>query len=123
MGSDQKLVQVDVTVGARLAVPPLILRNEMLRISTVERTEGEVVLKVEGWMSGEGIKVLEREGSHWLREGNRLILDLTGVQFIDEEGITLLRRWCGDRLVLRGGSPFLRSLLETYGLILTSGER
>ena len=88
----------------------------MLRITVVSQTREEVVLKVEGWISGEHVHVLEEEGERWLQRTRRLVLDLSGVRFIDNAGIGLLQHWWGDRLVLRGGSSFVRSLLEEHDL-------
>jgi ABC-type transporter Mla MlaB component len=88
----------------------------MLRITLVSQTKKEVVLKLEGWVSEENVVILEQEGARHLREAGRLVLDLTGVQFIDETGIALLRRWSGERLTLRSGSPFLGALLTAHGL-------
>ena len=87
----------------------------MLRITLVSQSEDEVVLKLEGWVSGEGMGVLEEEGSRWLAQTRHLALDLDGVQFIDDMGIALLKRWA-DHLVLFGAQPFIEMLLEVYGL-------
>ena len=89
----------------------------MLRITVAKQTRKEVVLKVEGWVSGEEVGVLEQEGARWIQQVGRLVLDLTEVRFIDDTGIALLKRWWGNGLVLRGGSPFVRSLLETHELV------
>ena len=86
----------------------------MLRITVMSHTGEEVALKVEGWVSGVNVSLLEQEGARYT--GKRLVLDLAGVQFIDEAGIALLRGWSGERLVLRGGSVFIRALLTDNGL-------
>lgn len=86
----------------------------MLRITVKEQSAEEVALKVEGWMCGANVGLLEREGAPYL--GPRLVLDLNGVQNIDEEGLALLRRWSGEGVRLCGGSLFVRALMESYGL-------
>lgn len=88
----------------------------MLRLTVVLQTPEEVVLKIEGRVSEEGVDLLEQEGIRWFQEVRRLVLDLTDVQFIDRAGIALLQRWSGERLVLRGGSFFVRTLLVSHGL-------
>ena len=88
----------------------------MLRITVVSQSKEEVILKVEGWMSEEYVALLEQEGTSWLQKTGRLVLDLTGVQFIDQAGIALLQCWSGKRLMLSGGSPFVRALLATHRL-------
>ena len=88
----------------------------MVRLTVISQTKEEAVLKVEGWVSGENVALLEEEGTHLLQETGRLVLDLDGVRFIDREGIALLKRWSGKRLELRGGSLFVRTLLTEHGL-------
>lgn len=88
----------------------------MLRITVTAQTKEELVLKVEGRISGEDVTLLEQEGTRWLQEAGCLVLDLTGVQSIDRAGISLLKHWSGKRLVLRGGSLFVRTLLATHGM-------
>ncbi len=89
----------------------------MLRLTVISQTEEETVLKVEGKVSGADVAILEEEGARLLQEAERLILDLEGVKFIDRDGISLLKRWAGDRLVLRATSPFLCTLLKRHGLM------
>lgn len=88
----------------------------MLRITKVCESEEEAVLRVDGWVVGDDVGVLEREGTCWLEKTSRLVLDLADVRFIDETGIALLERWHGQGLVLRGGSRFIRALLKAHGL-------
>jgi len=80
------------------------------------QTREEVVLKIERWVSGEDVNLLDQEGMRGMEEAERLVLDLTDVRFIDDAGIALLQRWSGERLVLRGASLFQRVLLGTRGL-------
>lgn len=44
------------------------------------------------------------------------MLDLQGVQFIDRQGIALLKRWGGEGVVLRDGTPFIQALLAAHGV-------
>jgi len=88
----------------------------MLRLTKISRRCDEVVLKVEGWVSDQGAILLAEEGMHCLREVRCLVLDLDGLQFIDATGLAVLKRWPKERLVLRGGSLFVRTLLQRHGL-------
>lgn len=88
----------------------------MLRITEMSCTREETVLKVEGWVTGRGAVLLEEEGARRLRLAPHLVLDLKGVQFIDADGIAVLKRWSGNGLILRGGSLFVRALLRQHGL-------
>lgn len=88
----------------------------MLRLTVISQTREEAVLKVEGWVSGTDLSLLAEEGTRLLEEAECLVLELKGVRLIDREGIALLKRWPGERLVLRGASPFVRTRLAEHGL-------
>ena len=88
----------------------------MLRLTVTSQSAKEGVLVVDGWVAGKEVALLEQEGTRLLQEAERLVLELRDVRFIDRAGIELLQRWTGERLVLRGGSPFVRMLLERHGL-------
>ena len=88
----------------------------MMRLNLRSQTPQEAVLEIHGWVRGKHVSILEQEGSRLLGETQCLVLDLRGVQFIDEAGIALLQRWSGARLVLRGGSLFIRTLLDQHRL-------
>ena len=89
----------------------------MLRLTLRSQTPEEVVLQVDGWVSGKNVEILEQEGTRWLQEAQCLVLDLNGVKFIDRAGLALLQHWSGKRLVLCGGSSFVRTLLGQRGLV------
>ena len=91
----------------------------MLRITLVSQTQREAVLQLEGWVAGEDVAVLTTEGHRRLQAGQRLVLDLAGVKFIDAAGLALLQGWSGPRLVLRGDSSYLRTVLAASGLELS----
>ena len=90
----------------------------MMRLTVHAQTSEVVVLAVHGKIVGPDVEILAAEGRRHLQVADRLILVLDGVQFIDEAGLALLRRWSGPRLELRGGSVFLRALLVSQGLVL-----
>ena len=87
----------------------------MLRITLMEHTPDEAILKVEGSISEEYVQVLEEEGNRWLGKTRSLALDLEGVRFIDHSGLALLQSW-SDRIILHGAQQFIHMLLEAYGL-------
>ena len=91
----------------------------MLRITLVSQTPEEAVLQLEGWVDGEEVALLAAEGHRLLQAAQRLVLDLAGVKFIDAAGLALLQGWSGPRLVLRGDSSYLRTVLAASGLELS----
>lgn len=83
----------------------------MLRITVISQTDKEVALKVEGWVSGPDVGLLGQEGDRWLQQVKHLTLDLSGIRFIDEAGVALLKRWSKEGVALRGTPMFVRELL------------
>ena len=89
----------------------------MIRLTIRSQTPKEAALQVDGWVSGKNVTILEQEGTRLFEESELLVLHLDGVQFIDGEGMGLLKRWSREGLVLlRGGSLFIQALLEEHGL-------
>ena len=88
----------------------------MLRLTLVSDSAVEVVLKVDGWLVGADVTLLEQAGESHRREGKRLVLELHGLKFIDSAGLSLLQQWSGRQLTLRGGSSFVQLLLRESGL-------
>jgi anti-anti-sigma factor len=90
--------------------------EQMFRLVVVSSDSEEVVVKLDGWLAGANVDLLQREVVGYLQESSTLVLDLEGVRSIDRSGLRLLQRWAGGRLVLRGGSLFLDTLLRAHGL-------
>jgi hypothetical protein len=88
----------------------------MLRLTVKAHSTEEVVMGVDGWVSGEDVHLLAREGAHWLSQTRRLVLDLRDLRGIDPAGIDLLETWSSERLALRNASPFVTALLKAHGL-------
>ncbi len=88
----------------------------MLRITQSSNTPEEVILKVEGWLSGPDVDLLEQEITQRVKDTSPVILDLTHTRFIDDKGIRLLQRRAGESVRLDGASAFIRELLRAHGL-------
>ena len=85
----------------------------MLKISQAEATNSHVSLRLEGRLVGPWVKELSRICELVLSEGHKLKLDLTGVSFVDDNGVATL-----DSLRLRGVallncSPFVEEQLKS----------
>jgi anti-anti-sigma regulatory factor len=99
-----------------------------IQIDTIARTPSEAVLTVAGRLADGAVPLLDGELSRLLADAGRVVVDLRGVQFIDNRGLALLRRVAlkspadprGPRvqLSLRNGSPFLRQRLASRGLVV-----
>lgn len=99
------------------AHPKHVRGNHMMRITLVSQTPQEAVLRLEGWIAGEDVELLEAEGYRCFQQARRLELDLSGVKFIDTAGLALLQGWSGPRLELRNASAYLHSVLAAEGLM------
>ncbi len=86
----------------------------MLRITVTEVDERSKQIKLEGRIMDVSVQELERlySGLREQTHGQDLILDLAGVSFVDDAGITLLRRLRLQRVMLQHCSPFVVELLK-----------
>jgi anti-anti-sigma regulatory factor len=64
----------------------------MLKISTIESTEELVKIRIDGQISGEGVKLLQSTCKAHLEQGLKLSVDLQNVSFVDRDGIAVLRK-------------------------------
>ena len=88
----------------------------MLRVTIIAQNATQTVLALDGWLTGEEVRLLEHEGRRWLDQGHQLVLDLDGVRSIDQAGMALLEGWSRTGVLLRGGSLYVRALLQSRGL-------
>jgi hypothetical protein len=89
------------------------LRREpqMLRISTIEEAGETVKLRIDGQVSGQWVKLLQKTCEGHLERGLQLTIDLRNVSFVDRDGIALLGKLtdCGVEFV--NASPFIAEQL------------
>ncbi len=85
----------------------------MLKISTIAKDDKTVTLQVEGRIVGQWVQEVRRECEKGLAESSKVILDLSGVSFVNDQGIKVLKALEGeDTVLLVGCSLFLSALLE-----------
>lgn len=84
----------------------------MMKVTLVATEKESVTLKVEGRIGGQWVDVLKSECRSCLAMHERLILDFSGVDYIDEEGIAALKAMVNYRVTFIGVSLFLSGLLE-----------
>ena len=83
-------------------------------INVDERT---ATLKLEGKIIGRWVAELEKECKKCLQRKIGLILDLSSVAFIGDQGIKMLQEMDKERVKLIGCSLFLKELLAKAGLM------
>jgi anti-anti-sigma regulatory factor len=87
----------------------------MLRITN--RTVGrKALLVLEGRLVGEWVQVFSEECTAQLKKGRSLSLDLSGLTFVDRDGIGLLRR------LQRLNVPFIQCPTFITALCRTKGD-
>ena len=84
----------------------------MLRINKVEGEDGAVTLHVEGKLAGESVAVLEQECRRLVGWAHQVHLELSGVAYVDEDGVALLLGLEGDDVVVYGPSAFVHEQLR-----------
>lgn len=84
----------------------------MLRISETNVNETSVTLTLEGRMTGPWVREVRDYCQQFLGNGRRLCLDLAGVSFVDQEGVSLFRDLVTRGAVLTNYSPFIAERLK-----------
>jgi anti-anti-sigma regulatory factor len=83
----------------------------VLRLTVVPTPVLVVTLKVEGQIVGEWAGALERECSALVAGGARVLLDLSGVIYIDSDGVATLRSLPAGEIVVINCTPIIQGLL------------
>lgn len=84
----------------------------MLRISEVETSNHELMLKLEGRIAGPWIDEVRKICERFLSEGRGIRLKMTDVSFVDRAGVTLLLNLARRGVALEECSPFIAEELK-----------
>jgi ABC-type transporter Mla MlaB component len=84
----------------------------VLRISVVHDSEQAIEFQLEGKITGPWVEELRRLGEEALAQRKTLSLDLGRVQFVDSQGIALLRDLARREVSQRNCSQFIRQQLK-----------
>jgi ABC-type transporter Mla MlaB component len=83
----------------------------MLKI-TIDKIMSETLLILEGSLSGPWVTELSKAVIDSGCQPDTLKLDLTGIQFVDEQGLLLIRDLMRWGVSLAAISPFIKELLK-----------
>ena len=87
----------------------------MLRITEISDDGEEIVMKLEGKVIGVWVEDLKRVCLFHRDERSRVVvLDFSGVTFIEARGLEMLKHLEGDRVKTINCSPFINSLLSRF---------
>ena len=87
----------------------------MLKITKIQESRGEVLLKLEGKITAEWAVLLDGECRVLLREEKAVCLDCANVDFIDARGIEVLNNLPRERVTLMSAPGYVTELLQTEG--------
>jgi len=76
----------------------------MLKITRVGSLDQELILQLDGRVTGPWVELLRQSAESVLAEGERLTLDLQNIYFIDCEGVGLIKTLI-NRGVLQVNAP------------------
>lgn len=85
----------------------------MLKITETFKDEKTVILRLDGKIVGTRVSELERLCLYYRdRENKTVVLDFSGVTFIDNGGVEMLESIKDKRMAIINCSLFIRSLLS-----------
>ncbi len=84
----------------------------MLRITEKKEGEKTKILYLEGKICQDYLKELQDEIDKGINSGERVILDLSRVNFLDDEAARMIRQLKDTRLIIQNCSLFIRTALK-----------
>lgn len=87
----------------------------MLKITTVHESETEVRLKLEGKITEQWASLLDGECRSFLRQRKAVYLDCSHVDFIDQQGVDVVRNLPRPQVTLMSAPGFVTELLQIGG--------
>jgi len=87
----------------------------LLRITEISDDGEEIVMKLEGKIIGVWVDDLKRVCLfHRDKRGRVVVLDFSGVTFVEARGLEMLKDLKSDRVRIINCSPFINSLLSRF---------
>ncbi len=84
----------------------------MLRITTINEGLQTMTLKVEGRIVADWVETLALECERWLGRGKVIELDLSGVTFMDTQGVLVVRTLQAGEVGISNCPALIQSLLD-----------
>src|SRR6266852_5588554 len=84
----------------------------VLRITKSVETESAVTLNVEGQIASDWVSILQEETLGVLKEGRRVVLDLSEVTYIDFKGVRMVKSLAADKVEIINCPRLIRDLLN-----------
>ncbi len=87
----------------------------MLKITKIQESGSEVLIKLEGKITEQWAALLDGECREYLRHKKVVYLDCMNVNFIDERGVEVLRSLPNNQVSLMSAPGFIAELLQIGG--------
>jgi anti-anti-sigma regulatory factor len=87
----------------------------MLKITKIQESRSDVLLKLEGKITAEWAALLDGECRVLLREKKVVYLDCSHVDFIDATGVEVLNKLPRTQITLISASGYVTELLQLGG--------
>ena len=87
----------------------------MLKITKIQESRSDVLLKLEGKITEQWAALLDGECRVLLREKKAVYLDCSKVDFIDARGVEVLNSLPRTQVILMGAPGFVTELLQIGG--------
>ncbi len=87
------------------------MQTEMVKITHIAQDTTRITLKLEGRLVGQWVDALKSECERYLTRRSTILLDLSGVSFVDAQGLTTLKALRGQGVELGACSLFIAGLL------------
>lgn len=90
-------------------------RKAMLKITTIQESGSDVLLKLEGKITAQWAALLDGECRSFLRQKKLVYLDCSQVDFIDQRGVEVVNNLPPARVTLISAPGFVTELLQIGG--------
>lgn len=87
----------------------------MLKITKIQESENDVLLKLEGKITEQWASLLDGECRSILRQNKTVCLDCSHVDFIDGRGVEVLNNFSSKQVTLMSAPGFVTELLQIGG--------
>ena len=87
----------------------------MLKITKIQESGSDVLLKLEGKIMAQWAALLDGECRSFLRQKKAVCLDCSQVDFIDQRGVEVVRHFPSTQVTLMGAPGFVMELLQIGG--------
>ncbi len=87
----------------------------MLKITTIQESGRDVLLKLEGKITEQWAALLDGECRAYLRQKKAVFLDCSHVDYIDGRGVEVLNAFPHSHVTLMSTPTFVKELLQIGG--------